>query len=182
MLSVAKQPGTNAVTVLIALFLGGRAALVVFIAVPATLALTLFSYYCLGYTLNRITFFGLILSIGILVDDPIIDVENITRHHQLPENTGRSALDITVDAVNEVRSPLILATLAVVFAILLLAFVGGMVRAMRDKLLSPKRSVTSLTRRLAWSMWIGAWKPPSRCCIMQSILRKQCCMAFPSNA
>lgn len=114
------------VTMLIALFLGFRAALVVLIAVPATLALTLFIYYLYGYTLNRVTLFALIFSIGILVDDPIVDVENIVRHYHLPENRGRSILEITVEAVNEVRSPLILATLAVIFAILPMAFVRGL--------------------------------------------------------
>jgi multidrug efflux pump subunit AcrB len=114
------------VTALIALFLGLRAALVVLIAVPATLALTLFIYYPYGYTLNRVTLFALIFSIGILVDDPIVDVENIVRHYHLPENRGRSLLEITVEAVNEVRSPLILATLAVIFAIMPMAFVRGL--------------------------------------------------------
>ncbi|MFQ5846982.1 MAG: efflux RND transporter permease subunit [Candidatus Methylomirabilales bacterium] len=114
------------VTILIAFFLGLRAAVVVLIAVPSTLALTLFIYYLYGYTLNRVTLFALIFSIGILVDDPIVDVENIVRHYHLPENRGRSILEITVEAVNEVRSPLILATLAVVFAILPMALVRGL--------------------------------------------------------
>jgi len=114
------------VTILIGLFLGARAALVVFIAVPTTLALTLLIYYLYGYTLNRVTLFALIFSIGILVDDPIVDVENIVRHYHLPENRGRSILEITVEAVNEVRSPLILATFAVILAILPMAFVRGL--------------------------------------------------------
>lgn len=114
------------VTVLIALFLGWRAALVVLIAVPATLALTLFIYYLYGYTLNRVTLFALIFSIGILVDDPIVDVENIVRHYRLPGNRGRALLEVTIEAVNEVRSPLILATLAVIGAILPMAFVRGL--------------------------------------------------------
>ena len=71
---------TLSVTVLIWLFLGWREALVVLVAVPVTLALTLFAYYALGYTLNRITLFALIFSIGILVDDAIVVVENIYRH------------------------------------------------------------------------------------------------------
>ena len=76
---------TLSVTLLIWLFLGWREALVVLVAVPVTLALTLFVYYALGYTLNRITLFALIFSIGILVDDAIVVVENIYRHLQ----TGR---------------------------------------------------------------------------------------------
>ena len=73
---------TLSVTVLIWLFLGWREAAVVLVAVPVTLALTLFAYYALGYTLNRITLFALIFSIGILVDDAIVVVENIYRHLQ----------------------------------------------------------------------------------------------------
>ncbi len=117
------------VMLIVALFLGWRPSLAVFLAIPATLALTLFLFYYGGYTLNRITFFGLILSIGILVDDPIVDVENIMRHFQSAKGSGRSLLETTVTAVNEVRSPLLLASLAVIFAILPLAFVSGMLGA-----------------------------------------------------
>ncbi len=117
---------TISVTVLIALFLGARAALVVFTAVPVTLVLTLFIYYIYGYTLNRVTLFALIFSIGILVDDPIVDVENIVRHFRMAANRGRPAIDVTVEAVNEVRSPLILATFTVIAAILPMAFVRGL--------------------------------------------------------
>ena len=117
---------TVSVTVLIALFLGARAALVVFTAVPVTLMLTLFIYYVYGYTLNRVTLFALIFSIGILVDDPIVDVENIVRHFRMAANRGRPLIDVTVEAVNEVRSPLILATFTVIAAILPMAFVRGL--------------------------------------------------------
>ena len=79
---------TVSVTLLIWLFLGWREALVVLVAVPVTLALTLFAYYALGYTLNRITLFALIFSIGILVDDAIVVVENIYRH-LLPGDKAR---------------------------------------------------------------------------------------------
>ena len=114
------------VTLLIALVLGWRESAVVGVAIPVTLALTLATFYFLGYTLNRITLFALIFSIGILVDDPIVDVENIVRHFRLPKNKGRPLLDVTVEAVNEVRSPLILATLTVIAAILPMAFVSGL--------------------------------------------------------
>ena len=117
---------TISVTVLVALFLGTRAALVVFTAVPVTLLLTLFIYYIYGYTLNRVTLFALIFSIGILVDDPIVDVENIVRHFRMAANRGRPAIDVIVEAVNEVRSPLILATFTVIAAILPMAFVRGL--------------------------------------------------------
>jgi multidrug efflux pump subunit AcrB len=114
------------VSVLIAWSLGVRESGVVAIAIPMTLALTLATFYFLGFTLNRITLFALIFSIGILVDDPIVDVENIVRHLRLPDNKGKSILDITIQAVNEVRSPLILATLTVIAAILPMAFVRGL--------------------------------------------------------
>ncbi|OYT69900.1 MAG: multidrug transporter AcrB [Chloracidobacterium sp. CP2_5A] len=114
------------VMALIGLMLGWRESLIVGVAIPVTLALTLATFYWLGFTLNRITLFALIFSIGILVDDPIVDVENIVRHIRMARHQGRSALEITVEAVNEVRSPLILATLAVMAAILPMAFVGGL--------------------------------------------------------
>ncbi len=71
-------------TLLIALALGWRESGVVLIAIPVTLALTLFIFYLFGYTLNRVTLFALIFSIGILVDDAIVVVENIVRHFRMP--------------------------------------------------------------------------------------------------
>ena len=79
-----------------------------------------------GYTLNRITLFALIFSIGILVDDAIVVVENIVRHFHLPQNKGRNWSSIAVEAVNEVGNPTILATFAVIAAVLPMAFVGGL--------------------------------------------------------
>ncbi len=79
---------TLSVTALIALALGWRSSMVVLAAVPVTLALTLFIYFIYGYTLNRVTLFALIFSIGILVDDAIVVVENITRHFHLPGEQG----------------------------------------------------------------------------------------------
>ncbi len=117
---------TISVAILMALLLGIRASLVVLVAIPVTLALTLFIYYIHGYTLNRVTLFALIFCIGILVDDPIVDVENIVRHFRLPFNKGRPAKDIIVEAVIEVGSPLILATFTVIVAIMPLAFVRGL--------------------------------------------------------
>ncbi len=96
------------------------------LAIPVTLALTLATFYLLDFTLNRVTLFALIFSIGILVDDPIVDVENVVRHFRLPENRGRPLKEVTVEAVNEVRSPLILATLTVIAAVLPMAFVQGL--------------------------------------------------------
>jgi len=114
------------VALLILLFLGWRESLVVLLAIPSTLALTLLIFYLYGYTLNRITLFALIFSIGILVDDAIVVVENIVRHQRLPENAGRPMVQVAVDAVSEVGNPTILATWAVIAAILPMAFVGGL--------------------------------------------------------
>jgi len=114
------------VALLIALVLGWKEAGIVAVAIPVTLALTLASFNFLGFTLNRITLFALIFSIGILVDDPIVNVENIVRHLRLAENRGRKFLDIVIGAVIEVQSPLILATLTVISAVLPMAFVGGL--------------------------------------------------------
>ncbi len=114
---------TLSVTLLIWIFLGWREAAVVLVAVPVTLALTLFAYYALGYTLNRITLFALIFSIGILVDDAIVVVENIYRHLKMGDRTPEVA---AVEAVDEVGNPTILATFTVIAAILPMAFVSGM--------------------------------------------------------
>ena len=114
------------VTLLIWLTLGWRESGIVAVAIPATLALTLLVFYLYGFTLNRITLFALIFSIGILVDDAIVVVENIVRHFHLPANNGRSWSAIAVEAVNEVGNPTILATFAVIAAVLPMAFVGGL--------------------------------------------------------
>lgn len=117
---------TLSVTLLIALALGWRESGVVLLAIPVTLALTLAIFYFYGYTLNRVTLFALIFSIGILVDDAIVVVENIVRHFRLPENRRRNLADVAVEAVNEVGNPTILATFAVIGAILPMAFVRGL--------------------------------------------------------
>jgi multidrug efflux pump subunit AcrB len=114
------------VCVLMAIALGRRESLIVFTAIPVTLALTLAVFYLYGYTLNRITLFALIFSIGILVDDAIVVVENIVRHWRMPANRTRPPYDVAIEAVDEVGNPTILATLAVVAAILSMAFVGGL--------------------------------------------------------
>jgi multidrug efflux pump subunit AcrB len=114
------------VTLLILFFLGWRESIIVILAIPSTLALTLLLFYLYGYTLNRITLFALIFSIGILVDDAIVVVENIVRHLRLPANAQRSLFQIAVEAVDEVGNPTILATWAVIAAILPMAFVGGL--------------------------------------------------------
>jgi multidrug efflux pump subunit AcrB len=112
------------VSALIWLTLGSRESAVVLIAIPVTLALTLFVFQLYGYTLNRITLFALIFSIGILVDDAIVIVENIARHRRLTPTADLA--DVVIRAVDEVGNPTILATLTVIAAILPMAFVGGL--------------------------------------------------------
>jgi len=117
---------TLSVTFLIALFLGWRESGVVLLAIPVTLALTLAVFYLLGYTINRVTLFALIFSIGILVDDAIVVVENMVRHFRMPLNARRRLSEVAVEAVAEVGNPTILATFAVIAAILPMAFVRGL--------------------------------------------------------
>jgi len=114
------------VALLILFFLGWRESLVVLLAIPSTLALTLLVFYLYGYTLNRITLFALIFSIGILVDDAIVVVENLVRHVRMRGNQKRPIIEIALEAVDEVGNPTILATWAVIAAILPMAFVGGL--------------------------------------------------------
>ena len=117
---------TFSVTLLIGVFLGWRESGVVLLAIPVTLGLTLAAFAFYGYTLNRVTLFALIFSIGILVDDAIVVVENMVRHFRLPESEGRSLREVAIEAVAEVGNPTILATIAVIAAILPMAFVGGL--------------------------------------------------------
>ena len=114
---------TLSVVLLMAVALGRREAVVVLVAVPVTLALTLAASYLFGYTLNRVTLFALIFAIGILVDDAIVVVENIHRHFQLGWTSPRHA---TIYATDEVGNPTILATFTVIGALLPLAFVSGL--------------------------------------------------------
>uniref|UniRef100_A0A7V4XUU2 Efflux RND transporter permease subunit n=1 Tax=Acidobacterium capsulatum TaxID=33075 RepID=A0A7V4XUU2_9BACT len=117
---------TISVTILIALFLGWRESGVVLLAIPVTLAFTLAIFYLLGYTINRVTLFALIFSIGILVDDAIVVVENMVRHFRMPANCRRPLREVAIEAVNEVGNPTILATFTVIAAILPMAFVRGL--------------------------------------------------------
>ncbi len=112
-----------AVTILVMLAMGWRGGLVVFFSVPLTFALTLFSYYMLDYTLNRITLFALVFVVGIVVDDSIIIAENMHRHFKMKRLPFKQA---AIFAINEVGNPTILATFTVIAAILPMAFVSGM--------------------------------------------------------
>ncbi len=112
-----------AVVAFLSFALGPRPALVVSIAIPLTLALTLFTSMLIGYTINRVTLFALIFSIGILVDDAIVVVENIYRHLTLRQRPHDEA---AIHAVDEVGNPTILATFTVIAALLPMAFVSGL--------------------------------------------------------
>ncbi len=112
-----------AVVLLVLVTLGWREAIVVGTAVVVTLAITLFASWAIGFTINRVSLFALIFSIGILVDDAIVVVENIHRHMALG---ARSLLDAIPAAVDEVGGPTILATFTVIAALLPMAFVGGL--------------------------------------------------------
>ncbi len=115
---------TAAVVALVFIALGKREAAIVGTAVILTLTVTLFASWAWGFTLNRVSLFALIFSIGILVDDAIVVVENIHRHQQL--YPGKSLAEIIPGAVDEVGGPTILATLTVIAALLPMAFVSGL--------------------------------------------------------
>ncbi|MBL7958839.1 efflux RND transporter permease subunit [bacterium] len=112
-----------AVTVLVALAMGWRSGLVIFMTVPVTFALTLFVYYMFGYTLNRITLFALVFVTGLVVDDAIIVVENMHRHFKMKQ---LPFLQAAIAAIDEVGNPTILATFTVIAAVLPMAFVSGL--------------------------------------------------------
>ena len=112
-----------AVTLFVMLAMGWRGGLVVFLSVPITFALTLFAYYFMDYTLNRITLFALVFVTGIVVDDSIIIAENMHRHFKMRYLSLRQA---ALFAINEVGNPTILATLTVIAAVLPMAFVSGL--------------------------------------------------------
>lgn len=111
------------IIVLLALTLGFKESLIVSLAVPMTFAITLLCDLIFGYTINRVTLFALILSLGLLVDDPIVDVENIHRHYKMRKQPPLQAL---LTAVDEIRPPTILATFAVIMSFIPMFFITGM--------------------------------------------------------
>ena len=115
---------TVSIVVLIAFAIGWREALVTLIVIPTTILLTLFASLMMGYTINRVSLFALIFSIGILVDDAIVMIENIARHWAMKD--GRTRVQAAVDAVSEVGNPTIIATLTVIAALLPMMFVSGL--------------------------------------------------------
>ncbi|MCW1919766.1 efflux RND transporter permease subunit [Rhodobacter sp. KR11] len=115
---------TVSIILLVWLAIGWREAVVVAIVIPVTILLTLFAAWLMGYTLNRVSLFALIFSIGILVDDAIVVIENIARHWGMRD--GRTRTQAAIDAVAEVGNPTIVATLTVVAALLPMLFVSGL--------------------------------------------------------
>jgi len=142
------------VVALLTIGLGWRESLVVAVAVPVVFGLTLAVNLIAGYTINRVTLFALILSLGLLVDDPIVDVENIARHFSLRKRATRA---ITLEAVSEIRPPLISATLAVIASFLPLFFITGMMGPyMRPMALNvPVTMVMSMVVAFTITPWLA---------------------------
>jgi len=115
---------TVSIVLLITLVLGWREGVVVLVVIPTTILLTLFASWLMDYTINRVSLFALIFSIGILVDDAIVVVENIARHWRMTR--GRSAVQAAIEGVAEVGNPTIVATLTIVAALLPMMFVSGL--------------------------------------------------------
>jgi multidrug efflux pump subunit AcrB len=115
---------TVSIVILIAFAIGWREALVTLIVIPTTILLTLFASLMMGYTINRVSLFALIFSIGILVDDAIVMIENIARHWAM--NDGRTKVEAAINAVSEVGNPTVIATLTVIAALLPMMFVSGL--------------------------------------------------------
>ncbi|MFH1419304.1 MAG: efflux RND transporter permease subunit [Planctomycetota bacterium] len=142
------------VIALLTLGMGWRESLIVAVAIPVVFGLTLTVNLLFGFTVNRVTLFALILSLGLLVDDPIVDVENISRHFRL---RGRATRDIVLEAVAEIRPPLITATLAVIVSFLPLAFITGMMGPyMRPMALNvPVAMVMSMVVAFTITPWLA---------------------------
>jgi multidrug efflux pump subunit AcrB len=115
---------TLSIVVLIAIAVGWREGVVTLVVIPTTILLTLFASYVMGYTINRVSLFALIFSIGILVDDAIVVVENIARHWMM--QSGQPRREVAIAAVAEVGNPTVVATLAVITALLPMLFVSGL--------------------------------------------------------
>jgi len=144
---------TGSVILLVGLALGRREAVIVGAAVILTLTATLFASWAWGFTLNRVSLFALIFSIGILVDDAIVVVENIHRHQQL--EPGKPLREIIPAAVDEVGGPTILATLTVIAALLPMAFVSGLMGPYMSPI--PINSSLGMALSLAIAFTVTPW-------------------------
>ncbi|BEQ13629.1 efflux RND transporter permease subunit [Desulfoferula mesophila] len=140
------------VVALLAFTLGWREALIVAIAVPLSFAMALFVNYLFGYTINRVTMFALILSLGLVVDDPITNVDNIQRHIRMGR---RKPLDATLVAVNEVMPPVIMSTLAIIVSFAPMFFITGMM----GPYMAPMAANVPLTVTFStlWALTVVPW-------------------------
>jgi multidrug efflux pump subunit AcrB len=155
--SLVRALGEAVITViaLITFYMGWRTGTIVAIAVPITYSLVLLFNYLFGYTINRVTLFALILALGLVVDDPIVSVENIYRHLTMG---GRKKLEAISIAVNEVMPPVILATLAIIVSFLPMFFITGMMGPyMRPMALNvPLAMLMSLIVSFAITPWVSS--------------------------
>jgi multidrug efflux pump subunit AcrB len=155
--SLVKSLGEAIITViaLITFYMGWRTGTIVAIAVPITYSLSLLFNYLFGYTINRVTLFALILALGLVVDDPIVSVENIYRHLTMG---GRKKLEAISIAINEVMPPVILATLAIIVSFLPMFFITGMMGPyMRPMALNvPLAMLMSMIVSFAITPWVSA--------------------------
>ncbi|WP_020558947.1 efflux RND transporter permease subunit [Thiofilum flexile] len=151
---------TGIVTLLVCLALGVRAGTVVLLVIPSVITTTVFATWALGMTIDRVSLFALIFSIGILVDDAIVVVENIYRRWLL---AGNQDLDIAVDAVREVGNPTILATATVIAALLPMGFVSGMMGPYMQPIpiLGSIAMIISLFAAFAFTPWLTNLLKPS---------------------
>lgn len=140
------------VVALLAFTLGWREALIVALAVPLSFAMALFVNYLFGYTINRVTMFALILSLGLVVDDPIINVDNIQRHIRMGK---RDPLTATLVAVNEVMPPVIMSTLAIIVSFAPMFFITGMM----GPYMAPMAANVPLTVAFSalWALTVVPW-------------------------
>ena len=155
--SLVKSLGEAIITViaLITFYMGWRTGTIVAIAVPITYSLSLLFNYLFGYTINRVTLFALILALGLVVDDPIVSVENIYRHLTMG---GRKKLEAISIAINEVMPPVILATLAIIVSFLPMFFITGMMGPyMRPMALNvPLAMLMSMIVSFAITPWVSS--------------------------
>lgn len=151
---------TGAVTILIWLALGLRAAIVVLVVIPIVILLTVFGAWLLGYTIDRVSLFALIFSIGILVDDAIVVVENIYRRWLINEEC---TAECNIDAVREVGNPTVLATLTVIAALLPMGFVTGMMGPYMQPIpaLGSVAMILSLFAAFIFTPWLAQRIRPS---------------------
>ncbi len=141
------------IVVLLTVFLGWREGVVVLFVIPTTILLTFFAAWLMGYTINRVSMFALIFSIGILVDDAIVVVENIVRHWRM--NDGRDQIQATIEAVAEVGNPTIIATLTVVVALLPMLFVSGLMGPYMSPI--PVNASAAMMFSLAMALIVTPW-------------------------